>query len=85
MCLNGAQFISSDVNNIPVSSMFTYNVYLMPQHAVLFQGLETIFFRDPLRLSLVSEGAECISISKTFFVRESNINVLKAATDVVSN
>ncbi|KAK2165933.1 hypothetical protein LSH36_44g09002 [Paralvinella palmiformis] len=46
-------------------------------------GLETIFFQCPLRLSLVSEGAECISISKTFFVRESNLEVLKAATDVV--
>ncbi|XP_060065146.1 uncharacterized protein LOC132545480 [Ylistrum balloti] len=48
-------------------------------------GLEALISRPSTTLSLVSDGAECIFISKRLFLREANIKVLRIVTDLVHN
>ncbi|KAL4230392.1 hypothetical protein ACF0H5_010774 [Mactra antiquata] len=46
-------------------------------------GLESLVQKPTLRLSLVSEGAECIFISKRLFLALANIKVLRIVTDMI--
>ncbi|XP_033742593.1 uncharacterized protein LOC117329021 isoform X2 [Pecten maximus] len=48
-------------------------------------GLEALISRPSTTLSLVSDGAECIFISKRLFLKEANIKVLRIVTDLVHN
>ncbi|XP_069131302.1 uncharacterized protein [Argopecten irradians] len=48
-------------------------------------GLEALISRPSTTLSLVSDGAECIFISKRLFLKEANIKVLRIVTDLVNN
>ncbi|XP_061188105.1 cyclic nucleotide-binding domain-containing protein 2-like [Saccostrea echinata] len=48
-------------------------------------GLESLISTPSTQLSLVSEGAECILISKRLFLREANVKVLRIVTDLVQN
>jgi hypothetical protein len=50
----------------------------------LQQGLESLISAPSTQLSLVSEGAECILISKRLFLKEANVKVLRIVTDLVS-
>lgn len=47
------------------------------------QGLESLISTPSTQLSLVSEGAECILISKRLFLKEANVKVLRIVTDLV--
>lgn len=47
------------------------------------QGLETLVRRKCPRVSVVSEGAEVIFISKKLFLQEANIRVLRIVNDMV--
>lgn len=46
-------------------------------------GLESLISTPSTQLSLVSEGAECILISKRLFLKEANVKVLRIVTDLV--
>ncbi|XP_048778121.2 uncharacterized protein LOC125667329 isoform X2 [Ostrea edulis] len=46
-------------------------------------GLESLISAPSTRLSLVSEGAECILISKRLFLKEADVKVLRIVTDLV--
>uniref|UniRef100_K1QSE2 Uncharacterized protein n=1 Tax=Magallana gigas TaxID=29159 RepID=K1QSE2_MAGGI len=48
-------------------------------------GLESLISTPSTQLSLVSEGAECILISKRLFLKEANVKVLRIVTDLVQN
>lgn len=49
----------------------------------MWQGLESLISTPSTQLSLVSEGAECILISKRLFLKEANVKVLRIVTDLV--
>ncbi|XP_076117515.1 uncharacterized protein LOC143085179 [Mytilus galloprovincialis] len=48
-------------------------------------GLESLVSKPSTTLSLVSEGAECILISKRLFLSEASIKVLRIVNDLVQN
>ncbi|WAQ97869.1 CNBD2-like protein [Mya arenaria] len=48
-------------------------------------GLESLVQKPSCTTSLVSEGAECIFISKRLFLQLANIKVLRVVTDMVQN
>lgn len=48
-------------------------------------GLESLISRPSTTLSLISEGAECIFISKSLFLKEANIKVLRVVSDLVQS
>ena len=50
---------------------------------ICLQGLESLVQKPATCLSLVSEGAECIFISKRLFLSLANIKVLRVVTDMV--
>lgn len=50
---------------------------------VCVQGLESLVQKPTMCTSLVSDGAECIFISKRLFLSLANIKVLRLATDMV--
>ncbi|KAL5011528.1 hypothetical protein ScPMuIL_010079 [Solemya velum] len=46
-------------------------------------GLDTLTSSNCLETSLISEGAECIFVSKKFFLREANVKVMRVMADMV--
>ncbi|XP_033111007.1 cyclic nucleotide-binding domain-containing protein 2-like isoform X2 [Anneissia japonica] len=48
-------------------------------------GLETVFKKTKNNLSLVSEGADCILVSKKFFKNENNIKMLQNTSTLAIN
>ena len=54
--------------------------------AAQLQGLESLFLKYPIDLRLVSDGAECIFVSKKLFLRVStgNTKVLQQISEQVS-
>ena len=50
---------------------------------VCIQGLETLVRRQASRVSVVSQGAELIFISKKLFLQHANIRVLRIVNDMV--
>ena len=50
-----------------------------------YQGLETLLQKDASSsISLISEGAECLFVSKKLFLEHANAKVLRVVSDLVS-
>ena len=51
-----------------------------------YQGLETLLQKDASSsISLISEGAECLFVSKKLFLEHANAKVLRVVSDLVSH
>ena len=50
-----------------------------------YQGLETLLQKDASSsISLISDGAECLFVSKKLFLEHANAKVLRVVSDLVS-
>ena len=51
-----------------------------------YQGLETLLQKDASSsISLISDGAECLFVSKKLFLEHANAKVLRVVSDLVSH
>ncbi|KAK3100366.1 hypothetical protein FSP39_018822 [Pinctada imbricata] len=56
---------------------------LLTKNGERSKGLESLLSKPSTQLSLISEGAECILISKALFLNEANVKVLRIVSDFI--